>query len=357
MQNQLTDLARVTSGDKRRELMRSIADIFVAQAEDYSDRELYLFGEVFTRLLSKVDSKDRAQLSHTIAAIKQTPHDLAIALAHDEISVAEPVLEFSPVLTDEDLVKIANSSAIGHRLAISKRSNLSAQVTDALIIHGEQSVMCSVTSNEAAKISDEGFDSLIRHAENYSDLCERLAHRTDMSVQMLRRIIPLVPASARDRLVALIDAQGDDVLDDLIEEAGQLTKTAVLDNRKERFNARILLDDICAGHRQLNPVIEFLSDEDRPMDVSMILARIAEFPEKSVSSALMNMNGQAIAVLCRTLEISDKAFSAIAKMRCKRFHLPSSMADRLSQEFAAIDMKTAHRTLRFSKVKNGLTTA
>lgn len=352
MHEHLSNLARETSGDKRRELMRTVADIFTAQSEDFSDRELYLFGEVFIALLSKVDSKCREELSHAIATIKEAPRDLALVLAYDEISVARPILELSPVLTDDNLVKIASSCTTDHRLAISKRNNLSTSVTDALIIHGEQPVMCSVISNETAKISDEGFDNLIRQAENNQELCKRLSHRTDMPVQMLKRIIPLVPASARKRLVALIDSHGDSIVDDLVEEASQLAQKAVLDNRTERLEARILLKDINAGQRQIDTVIENLCAEDRPMDVSMIIAKIAAFPEKYVASSLMNMNGEAIAVLCRTLGLSDKAFAAIAAMRCKRFQLPSSMANRLTEQYAAIDPETAQRTLRFSKVRN-----
>lgn len=351
MHDQLSSLARETSSEKRRELMGEVADIFVSGSADYSDRELFLFGEVLTKLLDNVDSAGRAHLSRTIASVEQTPRDLALSLANDDIAIALPILEKSPVLTEQDLVAVVNSKETDHRLAISKRTNLSATITDALIGHGEQPVLHSVGGNKSAKISDEGFNKLVDHAENDNVLSERLSHRTDMPVEVMKRVAPLLPPVTRQKLFNLIESQGETALGEIVGEAERQAKDAVMDNKRERLAARVLLKDVRDGNRELGPVIEGLCEEDRPLDVGLLLAGISGFPEKYVASSLMNMNGKAIAVLCRTLELSDKAFAAIAAMRCQRFQLPSSMATRLSQEFADIDMVTAQRTLRFSKVR------
>ena len=111
MLSNLVDLAREGSSEKRRELLGEISNLFADGAEAHNDRETLLFGEVLTKLLDQVPVDDRVLVSNRVASLEQTPRQLALKLANDEAAVAAPVLQHSPVLTDEDLVTLASEKS------------------------------------------------------------------------------------------------------------------------------------------------------------------------------------------------------------------------------------------------------
>ncbi|MBZ0216927.1 MAG: DUF2336 domain-containing protein [Fimbriimonadaceae bacterium] len=355
MLEQLSALARENSSDKRRELMREVADLFVSDSDRYTDRELFLFGEILTGLLNSVDTAAKVHLSETVAPVRETPRELALSLANQEIAVASPVLEYSRVLTEQDLVNVAHARATEHRLAISKRSYLSATVTDALIDHGEQPVLLSVSGNRTAEISSGGFHSLADHAANNPALCETLSHRDDMPVQIMKRVIPLLSEEAKTRLEELIAANGDSIVESLVEEASQRTREISQDSKQERTRSRLMLEEILNGKKELESVIETLCQEDRPLEVGFILAGVTGIPEQQAVNALMKKDGKALVILCRALEISEGIFSAIASLRGKRLKLSPSAEHEIMKQYSELDVTAAKRTMRFVKVRGTVT--
>lgn len=351
MLDELSLLAQETSSDKRRELMGKLADIFVADSEIYSDRELFLFGEILTNLLDDADVQTKVSLSESVAPVKNTPRDLALALANQEIDVAMPVLERSPVLTDQDLVEIAATKTTDHRLAISQRFNLNIVVTDALISHGEHPVLRSVCQNASADISETGFHALVDSAETDKETRDLLSHRLDMPAKIVERVLPLLSETAQARLKD-ISQQGDSSrIVDILAEAEQRSKEAADNAKWKQIQSKALLDDILNGEKELAPSIEGLCNIDRPLDVAFVLAGYAGIPEQQVLAALLNKKGQAIVVLCRALDFPDHTFSALVDMRGKRLNLPPETSERMMRDFAALDAAAAKRTMRFIKVR------
>jgi uncharacterized protein (DUF2336 family) len=154
MLERLLDMAHDTSSESRRELFRTVSDLFLDGAERYTDREITLFGEVITRLATRSAVGDRIKLAERVAALDKTPRELALRLADDdENRVAAPVLEHSSALTVEDLVELANRRDDDYRMAIARRSDLSEAVTDALVDHGDSEVLQTVTRNRGARFS------------------------------------------------------------------------------------------------------------------------------------------------------------------------------------------------------------
>src|ERR1700751_3763184 len=91
----LIDLAKETSSEKRRELLREVTDLFFTRHAP-SDPELRQFDSVLTQLATDMEEAVRAELSGRFAGAEYAPRRLVFTLANDEaIAVAEPVLSRS----------------------------------------------------------------------------------------------------------------------------------------------------------------------------------------------------------------------------------------------------------------------
>ena len=115
----------------------------------------------------------RRVLSQALHTLPDAPHDVILTLARDpETSVAGPVLEFSPVLTDEDLLAVIQSSPMTASLvAISRRINVGEEVSHALVGTGQVEVITvALLRNDSAQIREETLDAIIDAAPQQSVL-------------------------------------------------------------------------------------------------------------------------------------------------------------------------------------------
>jgi len=103
----LVDLATETSSERRRDLLREVTDLFLTAPDSYSDRENTYFGEIMGTIAFDLEQQIREELAQKLSSEANAPHDLIRKLAHDEIEVARPVLEQSPVLDESDLIELA----------------------------------------------------------------------------------------------------------------------------------------------------------------------------------------------------------------------------------------------------------
>ncbi len=350
---ELVNLARESSSEKRRELMGRVADNFVQGSEVYSNRELKLFGEIMTRLLCNANIDARASLSDQIATDKNTPRDLALKLASDDIRVAKPMLEQSPALTSRDLASLTDEQGMDHRLAISQRCDLDQEVTDALIRHGELEVLRSVSGNSTARISDWGFGELAQHAPGDNTIHDNLARRKDMTHEAAKNVLPLLAPNAQKLLLSMMDDKNGE-LTEIVGLAARDTSEAKIGIAKKRLDAKVMIARVQAGNSSLGEVIAKLSEENRPMDCALVLSVFSGIPEDQAANALLQVNGETISLLCKSLDINRSHFLALCAMRCQRLHLPFSQAERLAARYDEVDPAIAKRTIRFLKVRNSV---
>src|SRR3954447_6929557 len=137
----LLELAREPSSEKRSALLRRITDLFYDGVTERNVSENALFEEVVLRVLKDVDVAGRVGLSESVADNAHLSRRIVVTLAVDDIAVARPVLERSPVLADADLVRLSGAGSDEHLQAISRRKTLSQLVTDALLERGSRVVL------------------------------------------------------------------------------------------------------------------------------------------------------------------------------------------------------------------------
>jgi uncharacterized protein (DUF2336 family) len=187
----------IASGDldRRSRTLRQLTELFVEQAAKLTDDHVSVFDEVIIRLAREVDAKARTELAARLADIDNAPVTVVKDLAYDiDIAVAEPVLERSVRLDEDDLLTLAGEREQDHLLAVSRRRTLSERVADVLVRRGDQRVVQTVAQNEGAKLSEGTLATLLQKALGDNDLRSLLLKRLELA-DGPAKAVPAAPPS------------------------------------------------------------------------------------------------------------------------------------------------------------------
>ncbi len=136
----------------------------------------------------------RQIVSEALKDVANAPAETIRRLARDtEIVVAEPVLRFSPLLTDEDLLEIvAMPPAHGARAVIASRKGLAQRVTDAIVGAEDEIAVATLLANPTAQIREETLDQIVAAAPQHEKWHPPLVDRPAMPAKLARRIASFV---------------------------------------------------------------------------------------------------------------------------------------------------------------------
>ena len=107
--------------------------------------------DIFRIMGKDTEVRVREALSQNLKENPNVPHDIAVSLAKDVDSVSLPVLQFSEVLFDADLIQIVRSQDPAKPVAITQRSSVSEFVSSVLVDTENSDVVTSLVSNEGLK--------------------------------------------------------------------------------------------------------------------------------------------------------------------------------------------------------------
>lgn len=205
---ELEDAVNSGSSAKRVDTLRQVTDLFLHDGEQLNADQIKVFDDVLCHLITRVESRVRAELSDRLAFVEYAPSGLIERLAFDDkIAVAGPVLANSSGLADSTLVEIAKAKSQEHLYAISGRANLPVDVTDIIVDRGERKVIRKLADNKSARFSEAGYSGLIGHAEADDELAEILGLRIDLPAKFLWDLLQRATAAVRARLAQIAPAE------------------------------------------------------------------------------------------------------------------------------------------------------
>src|SRR6202041_1856787 len=132
----------------------------------------------------------RRAMAEVFARSQEAPAAIVQALALDQSSVALPILEYSPLLIDADLVDIAATGDSETQCAIARRLNLPASVCAAIAEVGTAAAALELIENAYAELAPFSWDRIV----------ERHGHLAAIRESML--VLEDLPAATRVALVA-----------------------------------------------------------------------------------------------------------------------------------------------------------
>jgi uncharacterized protein (DUF2336 family) len=197
-------LAEDTDEEVRSELARKIGRLIPDLPEDASEKMRALTIETLERLAEDQLPRVRRILAEEIKALDCVPKRVIDMLARDvEETVAAPILEYSPLLSDADLVDIISSSQARFTLtAIAARKPLSANVSDAIATALDVPAVAALLANSTAQIREQTLEKIIDHGARIAEWHLPLVLRNDLSQRAIRRIAGFVSAALLDKLSA-----------------------------------------------------------------------------------------------------------------------------------------------------------
>ncbi len=152
----------------------------------------------------------RIALSEAIKTLDCAPHDLIADLARDEcLPVAEPVLRFSPLLDEEDLLAIiAGGHADGALDAIAARAGLGGNVADAIVRCDDERAVATLLANPSAQVREETLDAIVTRAPGRLSWHGPLVDRPALPSRLVSRLAAFVAQTLLAKLAARSDLDG-----------------------------------------------------------------------------------------------------------------------------------------------------
>lgn len=204
-------LANDASEEVRHRLAAKVARLLPDLPEDEAGKARELAVQTLELLAQDELSRIRAALSEALKSATNVPHHLVKQLALDvEVIVSAPVLQFSPLLTDDDLREIVSSSAHSGALsAIARRVGLSSGVSDAIAHTRDVSAVAALLANDSAQIREETLDLILDSAPGIETWHEPLVQRPNLPGGAAKRIAGFVAGSLLKMLASRKDLSAD----------------------------------------------------------------------------------------------------------------------------------------------------
>jgi uncharacterized protein (DUF2336 family) len=199
------------SGDVKAEIASKIA----AQHRSLSERERKLAEDIFRVMVKDAEVRVREALSRQLKENPEVPHDVAVALAQDVEQVSLPMLQFSEVLNDEDLLAIISSHSPEKQVAVAKRSVVSAQIADALVDTRNEDVVATLVANDGAELTESTLNKVVDEFGHNDDIGKGLIERGSLPVTVSERLMMKVSENLREVLAGrgkLSDQAADSVM-------------------------------------------------------------------------------------------------------------------------------------------------
>jgi uncharacterized protein (DUF2336 family) len=196
-------LADDSDDDVRAQLARKIGQLMPNLPADASERMRELTLETLERLAHDQLPRVRQILAEEIKALDCIPKHIVMALARDIEAVSAPVLEYSPLLSDADLIEIISTAQASYALlAIARRQPLRASVSEAIATALDVPSVAALLINSSAEIRHQTLDKIVQQAEKIRDWHLPLVLRDDLSKRAIRRIANFVSAALLEKLAA-----------------------------------------------------------------------------------------------------------------------------------------------------------
>ena len=236
-------------------------------------------------------------------------------LARDiEIQVAGPILEYSPLLTDEDLLEIiAHGPIRGALTAIAKRRQLSDKLSDGVAVAAladpgaESNSVRKLLQNKSAQIREDTLDRILDQAGKVPTWHEPLVERPTLPMKAIKRLAAFVS----DTLLEALQQRPD------LDAATAKDVAKTVQRRLEAEGAASAAPPV--GEEAMAAAI----GAGKRDAVAAALARDAKLPASIVSAILASKSSKAVTALAWRANLSMRQ---ALQLQLRIAHIPPTAA-------------------------------
>lgn len=347
----LLELARENSSEKRRELLGDVTQLFFATQDNRSEIETNLFGELMAKVASELDVEVRKELSARFSD-ENVPRRLIVALANDvEVSVAEPILTHSKVLTQADLISVVEKRGDAHRMLVTKRADVSEALSAALVAFGGDTVVESLIRNETASVSFETFDKIVERAVDSPCLQEPLVKRQAISPEHLNQLFLSVGPAMRSKILVRNEQFSETEIDAAMERAK--TRIAVSHGTLpvDYDAAKREIDAMSARSAVVPALLPALWRDNKKTQFTLAFSVLSGLDYHQCAKLISLKDLDGIALVSRASGFDRALFVTIAVMLLGEQGM--GQAKTLGETYTDVPQEAAQRALRFMRLRAG----
>ena len=303
---QLSLLAYQRTDESRAELLQRITDVFLEAPDSYTEQQNACFGEIMEQLAFTLEWELREELACKIADEVHAPRRLVVRLANDVISVARPILEQSPVLTEGDLVQLVRQRSQEHLLAVTRRADIGVRLAAVLFDYGDDTVLESLLRNDTAEIGSDALEHAADRAKTSEPLQSALIDRRNVPKAIMLDLVESVSERLREKLLDRLTKQDKANLEEVIHDLrGKVCNGEESDAEQE-------IEELARSGRLNELVLLRFAKESKVPEFVLGLALLADIDAPTAWKALSDSSGTALAVVCKANNFAVKTFKQIA---------------------------------------------
>ncbi|HEY1223666.1 MAG TPA: DUF2336 domain-containing protein [Brevundimonas sp.] len=143
----------------------------------------------------------RRAMAVTLKSSDLIPHDVARRLAADVDSVALPLIGFSPVFSDDDLIEIVRAGSAVRQTAVAARPRVSRDVAEVIADVGCQDAVRTVAANDNADLSERALGRAVDRFGAAPEVVNAIAYRQVLPLEITERLVALASDAVREHLI------------------------------------------------------------------------------------------------------------------------------------------------------------
>ena len=304
-------LAKDPDLEVRKELAHKLGRLLPDISTNQQDKLSRMALDILDTLAHDQIRDVRAIVSDQIKHAQNVPRSIVRQLAQDaETVVSAPVLEYSPLLSDRDLLEIValgiESVAI---TSIARRKDLTEEVVDAIIESEDDNAIPALLQNESAEISNTTIDLIAIEAENHVEWHPTLVDRGSLPVRTVRRIASFVSAALFERLIDKNDVAEADVAEMRMEVRKRIDSDELLgtNDDKARSTAMMRAEQLHKEGKLNEAIVMQAVDQSDTHFTCYAMSYMSGLPSEIVTKMLGSGSGKAVTSLCWEAGISMRA--------------------------------------------------
>lgn len=310
---ELLALAKSRETDDRQRLLLGVAAL--CDSTPPGAEASPVLTDIFLTLARQAEHDIRRSLAESLASADWAPRALVNMLALDEIEIARPIIAHSPLLGDQDLLRILVEATVEHHIEVARRPTLSGRVADAIIDAAEPATMTALASNRTAEISEDGVRRLIEQSRRIAALRAPLTRHPRLNEALARELYALVGNALRQAIIERFRVDREtmgEAIDAAVRSVQSPTPEALAASIADREEMERRLIDKLQGAGQLRA--GFLIRAIREKRLSLFehgLAALGGFTIAQVRAAIARPTPDALLLACTAVGIDRAVFPAI----------------------------------------------
>ena len=310
----LAQLAANPQDTTREEIYLAVASLYRVQGTHLNDRERELMREILRRLTKDVEMAIRIALAERLADDASAPNDLIVLLADDKIEVARPVILRSPLLTDEDMLRLIAECDIPHQEAIAARPHIGEPVTGALAKCEAETVLVNLVRNATAKISTTTYEVLVEKSKKVPVLQEPITQRKDLPPVLATKMCGWVSEALKTYIVRNYSLEPIRFDMALAEAEASLKSEPPAPKATPAESASKLIDKLhAAGQLKAGFLLRTLHQGQIDL-FDLAFARLLDVSLTELRQNLYERGVKSVALACRAVGIDRCVFATVFKL-------------------------------------------